>query len=925
MKPISLTMQAFGPYAGCEKVDFSSIDHGLFLVCGPTGSGKTTIFDAIKYALYGELSTDARSIKEARSQHAEDGVATFVELVFEHDGHRYRAYRSPAQERPKKRGTGTTSVGSEAYLEDLTRSVSLASKDTDVTKAVTELFGIDSEQFARLVMISQNDFASVLNANTKERETLFRKIFGTGLCSRFQETLEAKLMEAERRLETLKTETNGLISRLERCDDATLQASLDAIRSSSDPSLHADEAIDLIDRCVRLETDRRSRCNEDLGKMKRSIEEIDVSMGKAKAIERAFEDGEEARAWLSENDRAIASAQEEMHVLEARSGEREELQMKIRAIDSSMDVYTELDVSLAGLRHVEGSLKDAASGLHDLEERISSVEDELGRCRAEAEDKAREVQERPVIELESTRLQHKIAELEVLSRLFHEHEDGREGLALVQEEMMSARKALEDASSAFQKARFEYDADLAGILAESLEQGRGCPVCGSSEHPSPAVRRIGAPAKEDVDGLSSELDEARSVYQTIAEKAASMRTRLQAVEERVREQCVSLFGEVPDDIGARIGVERKSAVAKERELQGRLEAILKDEALCKELADRIASMEASHLSMSDEKEALTRRIVELDIEKAKSKADIDGLKRRLEHPDKTAAMKAKRELESRCDSMRRAYEEAKKRLEDLLNTKKEKEAKLKASDDVTAGSDRVDISMLEKEKEESSKRNDEIVSKLVSIETALRNHENTKEELSKRISMLEKAEEECASMGMLARLSSGKTPGRLGRVTFESFVQTTFFNKILKAANERLSMMSSGRYDLVRRSTALDKRSNAGLDIDVLDRYTGSIRTAGSLSGGETFMASLSLALGLSDVIMEQAGGMHLDAMFVDEGFGSLDDETCQLAINVLNGLSGDDRMIGIISHVAELKDRIPRQIRVKKSCAGSTLEMDVA
>lgn len=922
MKPLMLTMQAFGPYAERETVDFAAIDHGLFLICGPTGSGKTTIFDAIKFALYGETSGEVREAREMRSDHAAPDVLTSVELVFEHAGHEYRVYRAPAQTRPKKRGEGTTEIKPEAFLEEITDGVSLASRSDDVTARVIELLGIDARQFSRIVMIAQNDFAAVLNAKTKEREALFREIFGTQLYARIQDLLDERRRVLEDDMASARAGVEAEIARVARPHDEALAARYDELMALSERTVHVHDFEGLLERALEDEEGRVAALRKEQRRLRADLAALDTALGAAEAHEKTKENAVAARTWLDENAERVTAAITRRDALASETPQRDELRAQAHALAASLGDYDVLEAERGNLEKLEAEQGKAHRALEDAKTSLTRERTKLDEC-------TREQTLLADVELRAARNAALRERLEASRENFATLDDARVRLSVLegdlrtrQDELAVCEDALAHASAALLAAQRLYNADRAGMLAEALEEGEPCPVCGATEHPRLATRSEAAPSDAQLDELATALDAARTRRDDAAVQAATASAHVESARGDVSERAQSLFEVAPDDLEAAL----RTRLA---QIDNELDALATDEEACardvkrlEKLDAQIAKMNANIEELANKEQELQMRSSQLAVECAQATTSFETRLASLAHPSKKAAEDALGAVKSRLKQMEDALESARVEADRLVKARAEQEAKLKASLEAQEGSDELDVAKLRDDRASLAKRDESLADDLAATQTLVAKHAECLEAIKSHAKFLEKLEERFTSIDYLSRLGSGKLAGNLGKVAFETYVQGAYFDQVLSAANERLHVMSASRYSLVHRDVGRDRRASAGLEIDVLDRYTGMLRPSETLSGGETFLASLALALGLSDVIMAQAGGMYIDAMFVDEGFGTLDEETCQLAVEVLGKLSSDDRMIGIVSHVPDLKERITRQIQVTKTRSGSTLEL---
>ncbi len=922
MKPLMLTMQAFGPYAERETVDFAAIGHGLFLICGPTGSGKTTIFDAIKFALYGQTSGELREAREMRSDHAAPDELTSVELTFEHGGHEYRVYRAPAQARPKKRGEGMTEVKPEAFLEDVTDGVSLASRDSDVTAHIIELLGIDADQFSRIVMIAQNDFAAVLNAKTKEREALFREIFGTQLYARMQDLLDERRRALEADMANARTAMEGEIERMARPRDEELAARYDELMELPDGAAHGHDLELLLEKALGAEKGHVRALKEEQARLRQEQATLDTALGTTEAHERAKANVIAARAWLDENAERIAAAVARRDKLAAEAPQRDELRAQVHTLEGSLDDYDGLEAERTRFSKLEGE-RDKTQ--RTLEEAGAKQARERSKLDASVEEQA----SLGDVELRKTRNAALRERLEASRGELAALDDARvrlialeDDLRVKQGELAAAEDALAQASGTQLEAQRLYNADRAGMLAEALGEGEPCPVCGSTEHPRLATRGDGAPSDAQLEELASALDTARTHRDEAAVQAATVAAHAESARADVSERTQTLLDAAPDDLEAALRVRLAQVDDELAALAADEKACARDAKRLEELETQIGKMNASVEELAFKERELQARVSRLAVECAQAKTAFETRLASLAHESKESAEDALAELKGRLKQMDDALEAARAQADTLVTTRAEQEAKLKAALETQEGSDELDVAQLRDDRAALAARDEALADDLAATQALVAKHADSLEAIKRHATRIGKLEERFVSIDYLARLGSGKIAGKLGKVAFETYVQGAYFDQVLTAANERLHVMSASRYSLVHRDVGRDRRASAGLEIDVLDRYTGMLRPSETLSGGETFLASLALALGLSDVIMAQAGGMYIDAMFVDEGFGTLDEDTCQLAVEVLGNLSSDDRMIGIVSHVPDLRERITRQIQVTKTRSGSTLEL---
>lgn len=917
-------MQAFGPYRSLVELDFSAIDHGLFLITGATGSGKTTIFDAIKYALYGVTSGKDRSAREMRSAQADVEDLTYVELVFEHTGRVFHVYRAPAQARPKLRGKGMRNAAPEAFLEDLTNDISLASKESDVNNTIRELIGIDATQFSRICMIAQNDFASVLNAGTKEREELFRKIFGTEIYADMQAKLETQRNEMAHHLDSLRDRISLEIARIERPDQDGLARKYDELTAQFDPLVSSAGFVALLDSIEENIDGRLAAVQDEQIRVKADISQIDTVLGKAKLLDQAYASKQSALTWLDDTKEHISELRKQAKEFEAQKPKRDELRIEISSLQLDLSKYEQLKTDekrlnerIALQESLENELADVQHALLLLGETISAGNAELETM------KDLDVQQVKLAN-EKQRLETRRESYQALQNLLSDFDLSLEALRKDQERLSEEEAAFMKLDGYYQNSQRLFNAGRAGMLASMLEDGQPCPVCGSCEHPAPAKRVAEAPGEAELDELGKRRELQRQRRDDAANRAAASNALLAEKRERLQSAAADQFEMPYEDIASELHrrndelneLLHANSLAMKRCTQG----IKRAEELRGKLRDQLEERSRLETRIQETR----ARQAEVDIEIVQQKTALDARRASLQYQSKRDAKEHIEQLEKQLSSMEAALSHVSEDLAAFEQEKARREAELEAAEKTLAGTEQLDTKAYQKRKDELSAKESHLAERLSDLQARRSNVQLGKKNLDSLYKRARRHEKDFALLDHVCRLATGKKPGYLGRVSFETYVQATYFDKVLRAANERLQLMSSSRYTLLRQEKSDDKRANTGLELDVFDRYTDRIRPASTLSGGETFIASLALALGLSDVVMSEAGGIHIDAMFIDEGFGSLDEDACQLAVEVLSTLSSDDRMIGIISHVGDLKSRILRQVIVDKKPSGSSLSLVV-
>ena len=1007
MKPLKLTMSAFGSYTDTQEIDFAELGtSGLYLITGETGSGKTLIFDAISFALYGKASGASRDdYSMLRSDFTEEAARTFVELEFVSGDNRYRISR-----RIKKNGQDVALV-----LPDGTTM----GGDRNVRAKIAEIIGLDRGQFAQIVMIAQYDFLRFLQSGTDERLAILRSIFDTGALRQFQERLKALVrQEGEKRARIIhefdrygvdvykrdgqfaewKKQIQSDRSALAETDKKLVE--YDRQKQALAAGLAVAEGLlkkfeELAD--CRNESDEHGEKAAETERLKMRVASGETALYKVKPLCDAAQKAAASHS-SSAADLAKARSQEEDAIAESESAGKaaaalpplDAAQEAFALLSKESDTAAQNLASLTGLQEGRNAIAGKQAALDRHKEELGNTLDSLSRlpdideCQA-GYDKA------------SAGLKDNEERLQKLSAMQNDLQTIAErqlGLARAQAEFEERNKSFNDANKEHRALEEAFLRGQAGIIAQSLKDGEPCPVCGSAEHPAPAKLSGG----NITDTKLKEAGEKKDKEQSRREAQASACGALQSeIETRCARFLEDLAPMVPDadietaspllekSIGeansaiAKLSREEKAAgqalsvlkadlgkLTQKRDglspvvtsLQSEIDTLTKrflddasiyipgagwesseprlagllaeTQALAGELAARKGKDEkALHLLSSDWDAATKRRVnAESCVRSAKTlvaeRAANEQKSLRLSEEAQSAFAAALQANGFRGEEGYKAVilteaeiAGAKKRISDYEKKGDQLARDISRLESETAGKEQPDLGRLRLEAERASFEAQSLIDKRDGINERLNRTENMLQELRLAAKDFEKVEKTYAAVKQLADTANGK-------LDFETYAQMAYFERVLRAANLRLKKMSLNRYALLRKSGSDDGRRRSGLELEVMDAYTGKPRSANSLSGGESFMASLSLALGLSDVVQQTTGGVRLDAMFIDEGFGTLDADVLDLAIGTLSEMAGANRIVGIISHVAELRERIDKQVQVEKTTAGSKIKIVV-
>lgn len=913
MRPIKLTMTGFGPYTDRTVIDMDRLGTGgLYLITGDTGAGKTFIFDAITYALYGEMSGGSRDSRSVRSQYADSDTPTEVELVFEYAGREYKVTRNPDYNRRKKSGEGFTTEKANATL--IRPDGSVTDGAAKVTEAVREILGIDRKQFCNIVMIAQGEFRKVLNSSTDERQKLFRKLFNTEPYNRLMDELKEKSRQVSADFDNKQREISLALSNVRCSFDEELAGRLNELKDRSEAGeATAEELRAMLEELSSAGEAKAAATGEELRAAEERLSEASKTIALAENHRENVSNLEAAKGNADSLEEAVRNAETALESADSNKQHIEDLRNEATLLFSNLDAYDKLDEINREYADASKEIEDTSAELEALKAGQADSKEKVARIKAELEELKYSDETLAKIKNDIEKKRNRISLLD----------DFRKDIAKVNElkaeldrERAELEPLIENASrleAEYSQMSTAYLREQAGILARDLVEGEACPVCGSTSHPHPATIGDYAPTMEELDTKRKDAVSAREEANAKGNEAQLTRANLNAIDFSTKEVSLRETGtEDLDDADIIVQIE----ISK---LKHQTEQLTEEESEIRQKVGRKAEIEEELRNAESAQEEAGLKLLDAEKKLAGLRASLEGIGRRRDDTAKELAFKSREdasahivEITKQADGMSEAIEKATQALNDAKSDKQANEAKTEELRKVVEGYTPVDEeaalevkSAAEADKESLSGLNIAIAADLQSAEAAL-------ESIRKNSAELEKIRKEHETIDSLVRTASGSLAGK-EKLSLETYVQTFYFDRIISRANQRLRMISDGQYEFVRCSQAEDKRSQFGLDLAVVDHYSGSERPVSSLSGGESFMASLSLALGLSDEVQASAGGIRLDTMFVDEGFGSLDAETLEKAIRTLTELSDEDKLVGIISHVDALKSRIDRQIVVTK------------
>ncbi|MBR5109640.1 MAG: SMC family ATPase [Clostridia bacterium] len=874
MKPIKLVMSAFGPYAGETTVDFSMFgETGIFLIAGDTGAGKTTIFDAISFALYGEASggKERRKSKSFRSDYAAAKTETYVELTFRHKDEAWCIRRNPEYERPKIGREGTTTQTANAFLTNLDTGEVIEGL-RDVNDRVYELLGLTQDQFTQTVMIAQGDFLKILNASSDDRKALFQKLFNTSLYASLQRKLQEMNSGNTKEKEQLDQRIKIAAGKIDPEPDFPERDSI--VLYCQEPK-YADLLAECLEHLLDSEKKARDAAKQEKETAAEQGTRLVAAIEQGKAINDDYDALEKAQTALQ------TLLDDHIHM----DGQAEKLSTARKAQGLAAD-----EALLAGntkeIESLEKELDQAKHALQTAEDALPEAEKQLKTAESHTE--------------EADALLASAKKLEDCIPVCKDLEKQQKKLKTQQNKIAGLLDDSKQADEAYTAAKEGYYRSQAGLLAAELTEGQPCPVCGSTAHPHPAELSAEAVTKEAMEAAERLHQKAADALHAADTELTALKSGIAACQARLQEAGIR-EDETETDLEKRIREMKQQA-------QQYRDAV---EASRKALSDLHILIEKNRTALdqgTQRMDALRKAANELHI-RFEEKLAAAGFE-----DDRAYQLAKLPDAETEAlDKQIRVYGEQRKSLTDQVASLEEK----------LSGKEKTDVAALEQQRldQDTIRANAENAEKAVSKKLTI--HEDALKEIKDARRQQKRREENWAIVRDLYNCCAGIAGGnRRAKMTFEAYVQQYYFKQVVAAANKRLTVLTDGLFTLRCKEEARDRVHQSGLDLDVLDRATGQWRDVSTLSGGESFLASLALALGLSDVVQAQSGAIRMDAMFIDEGFGTLDENALRNSLQVLSSLADGKRLIGIISHVHDLEERIEKQIFVSKTLTGSRIDI---
>ncbi len=898
MKPLNIEISAFGPYKSCITIDFTKIgENGIFLITGDTGAGKTTIFDAIMFALYGNVSGSNRQVNSIRSDFAEPETKTYVSLTFSHKEKIYTVSRTPQYERPKKSGEGTTTQLSEASLE--ADGEILVTGINNVDQKIQEILGIDVKQFKQISMLAQGEFLKILFADSKDRTEIFRKIFDTYIYDNITKKLKSKQSEAFIQLSSYKTQF------LTNTKNIKWSKEPEFLKILSDKNIHSyiKDILKLLEIEVKQNKEEKENINKDVEKFEKDLKNKELKINNAEEVNNGFVRLEDLLKVKSNQDA-------EKEIYHDKQKQVENTQKILSTVLPKEQMYKKVQNEIESINKNIKLNNEQLKILNKNEEGFKEKEDKILKLKAV-------LQEYNMLNENFEKIKQEREKALDTEKVSKEREK-------VSKEFENKNKIFREIEDKYKEAEDKFYRSQAGILAETLEEGKKCPVCGSTHHPEPAEKSE-ALTKAELDKLKKEKElkeqEKNKSNEQVTMITAKIDTLVKSLDFDSEKENLAEYIKRMNEKYASHKNEIDKKLSESQELYNNITE--------KKLDINKFNFDKFKEEYEEAKKEHLRKITECNTKNSEflktldeKNKDSEKLKIEYENAYKSIGFESEaiyKENVMNEQKLNSTIEEIQKYKDKCIeiNTKIE-ELKENLKD-----KHKVDIKKDKEEFEELKIKLNDLKHEQISLNSKYISNNEILKILNKDSKDVIKQTELYLILDDLYKTASGTLAGKR-RIEFEQYVQATYFDMILIEANKRLVKMTSNRFELVRKENALKLSEKIGLDLEVIDNYTGKRRDVKSLSGGEAFKAALSLSLGVSDVIQSYSGGVVVDTLFIDEGFGSLDTESREQAINTLNLLTDNNKLIGIISHVTELKERIDKKIIIEKTSNGSEIHFEV-
>jgi len=919
MRPITLRICAFGPYAkDTGIIDFTKFkSSGLYLITGNTGAGKTTIFDAITFALFGEASGDYRNPQMLRSKYAKDEDITVVEMEFSYRDKVYKVIRNLEYKKFNKNGEENKTKG-KADATLIYPDSSVKSGIKEVNTAIIELLGVDKNQFSQIAMIAQGQFRELLLSPTENRIKIFREIFKTSKYQDFQfQTRERAALlskEYDKIINSIYQYIDGI-----KCDEENPNFErLNALKEDKSAATF-EELLKILEDIIIQDEKNQIETLEVLRGIEAEIADLNRLIGKEEENEKSRKSLEISIKELENLGPRIEVLREELNKLKPEYEAREKINNEIILAEKNLPEYKVLEELNKNFEKIKNNVLEIKIKLGKNVEILEKTKKEL--LLMEEESKSLENIKTDILIL-TNKKEELLALNTALNKLYKDLTDvlkKEKEYEIIKKDLENILINLELENKKYMNSEILFFQNQAGILAKTLIKDTPCPVCGSINHPKKAEISNGFITEEELKLQKDELEKIRIKSQNLSINLRELGKEIEIEKKATNEKALEIFKDGYEGELASAIKERNSILSEEfKILEGELSALQNKNSRFELLKEEIPSKKTNI-------DTLLESIKTLEKEESINNINILNIQENINKCEKNLKFKSIKEAEEEINNLRtkktqieKRYEEKKDFIDNLLKEENTLISKINTLKENISKEEVISLSELEGKMLLKKNRKEELNNMILVLKSSVENNNTTKEDIIKKSKSLIDTEKEYIWVKNLSDTVNG-TLSKKDKIFFETYIQMTYFDRIINRANLRLMKMSNGQFDLVRRIEAEKKQGQTGLELDIIDHYNGSKRSVNTLSGGESFMASLALALGLSDEIAASKSGIKLDTMFIDEGFGSLDLELLETVMKTLNNLTLGDKLVGLISHVDILKEKIDKQIIVKKDITGGS------
>ena len=915
MRPIKLTMTGFETYCDRTVVDFTKLGtNGLYLITGETGAGKTTIFDAITFALYGGASGQTRSEAMLRSHFADDTIPTEVELVFETQGQTYTVIRNPEYERKRIKGEGTTIRKADATLVFSDSRAPVTGKE-NVTREIESILKLKKKEFCSIAMIAQGAFQKLLLESTEEKQKIFRELFNTDKYDLLQKRLKEDVSNLNNQIQATKKSMEQHLNSLVFDEENG-----EKLKEIQNLGIIQPDDIKFFEDYLKKENKRLKKNDEQSAILQKELQIITEQYNNVKTLQEKEENLKATEEQLLKNEGLLKEIKLELNENQKEFDKLPSLQQEIGLLEDSIGKFKDWNNNKAQLEKDKIELKNKDAKLIQIKQDLEQKKKDLFQISVSLESLNKSGEYLIKAQNELQNIESTLRELQDLNKKISDLKDLEETQKNVTRDYLDAECKYNELFEDYKHKRLLFLREQAGILAEDLVENEPCPVCGSLTHPNPAHKATEAPSEEVLNKAEELYNQANKDLKLLSEKRSGVSSDINNLTSLVNSVYKKIFSCEFDKNNS------DTSVLSEIETRKKLKA-QKEEDIKKAERDvkQKESLEEKKPELEKEIETLTEQVQSSTQEITSLKATLEQVEKVLLEQEKEFDFNSINEADKKLDDLKGKIRNIEK-LQSSLQTKK---IEIEKENSGFEGK----INLLKKDLAEKTEIDfEELSQKKQEKENLLAHLSQERDELNKRMGINENSVNQLkilsttfaqistrfAKINALAEATSGSIKEK-EKISLEIFVQCAVLDRITHYANMRLRIMTAGQYELVRCQDATNHSKKFGLDLDVIDFYTGRRRGVESLSGGEQFQASLALALGLADEIQNSSGGIRLDSMFIDEGFGTLDPETLNKAMKALEELSRGDKLVGIISHVEALEEKIDRKIIVKKGGDGKS------